>query len=102
MSTHQLSPKQVAMARKSLHFILQGVTSVGNGPISIAVGCDEATICRMRPEKFEQFAQILAFLGLKIVPSEMRCFNEKDVAAYMHMASRYMEFINGVDQLVEE
>ena len=53
----------------------------------------------MKAEKFQQFAEIVAVLDLKIVPREMRCFNERDIAAYLHMAKRYMELIEGVDQL---
>ena len=102
MSTTRLSQEQVVRARKNLHFILQRVTSVGNAPIALAVGCDEATISRMRPEKFEQFAQILAVLGLKVVPSEMRCFNERDIEAILHQAKRWMEHVQHVDQLDEE
>ncbi len=101
MTTTQLSPEQATRARKNLHFILQRVTSVGNAPIALAVGCDEATISRMRPEKFEQFAQILAVLDLKVVPSEMRCFNERDIEMFIHGSKRWMEHVQGLDQLEE-
>ena len=101
MSTTQLSPEQTARARKNLHFILQRVTSVGNAPVALAIGCDEATVSRMRPEKFEQFAQILAVLGLKVVPSEMRCFNERDIEMFIHGSKRWMEHVQGLDQLEE-
>ncbi|MGH8381766.1 MAG: CII family transcriptional regulator [Pseudomonas sp.] len=101
MSTTALNPEQAARARKNLHFILQRVTSVGNAPIALAIGCDEATVSRMRPEKFEQFAQILAVLGLKVVPSEMRCFNERDIEMFIHGSKRWMEHVQGLDQLEE-
>lgn len=101
MATPKLSHEQTARARKNLHFILQRVNSVGNGPIALAVDCDEATISRMKPDKFEQFSQILAVLDLKIVPAEMRCFNEHDIAMFIHGSKRWMEHIQGVDQLEE-
>lgn len=100
--TTQLSPEQATRARKNLHFILQRVTSVGNAPVALAVGCDEATISRMKPEKFQQFAEILAVLDLKIVPMEMRCFNQRDIEAILHQAKRWMEHVQHVDQLDEE
>ncbi|MNH40877.1 hypothetical protein D3C76_1654860 [compost metagenome] len=55
----------------------------------------------MRPEKFEQFAQILAVLDLKVVPSEMRCFNERDIEMFIHGSKRWMEHVQGLDQLEE-
>lgn len=102
MSTTQLSPDQTARARKNLHFILQRVTSVGNAPIAFAVGCDEATVSRMKPEKFEQFCQILAVLDLKVVPKAMQCFDKRDIETLLHQAKRYMDLIQNVDQLQEE
>ncbi|WP_288079007.1 CII family transcriptional regulator [Pseudomonas sp.] len=102
MSANQLSQEQAVRARKNYHFIVQKLASVGNAPVAFAVGCDEATISRMKPEKFEQFAQILAVLDLKIVPAEMRCFNERDIEMFIHGSKRWMEHIQGVDQLEGE
>lgn len=99
MPTPLLSPEQQERAHKNLAQIMRRLASVGNGPVALAVGCDEATVSRMKAEKFQQFAEIVAVLDLKIVPREMRCFNERDIAAYLHMAKRYMELIEGVDQL---
>ncbi|MOA58604.1 hypothetical protein D3C78_1830270 [compost metagenome] len=56
----------------------------------------------MKPEKFQQFAEILAVLDLKIVPMEMRCFNQRDIEAILHQAKRWMEHVQHVDQLDEE
>jgi hypothetical protein len=81
---------------------MQALASVGNAPVAFAVGCDEATISRMKPEKFEQFCQILAVLGLKVVPNNMRCFDVRDIEAILYQAKRWMEHIQGVDQLEED
>ncbi|WP_338576276.1 CII family transcriptional regulator [Pseudomonas canadensis] len=102
MSTSPLSQEQTVRARKNYSVLMQHLASVGNAPVALAVGCDEATISRMKPEKFEQFCQILAVLGLKVVPSEMRCFNERDIEMFIHGSKRWMEHIQGVDQLQEE
>lgn len=99
MSTEQLSQEQVVRARKNYSVLMQRLASIGNAPVAVAVGCDEATISRMKPEKFQQFADILAVLGLKIVPKEMKCFHERDIETILHQAKRYMEHIQGVDQL---
>ncbi|WKL53103.1 CII family transcriptional regulator [Pseudomonas kielensis] len=102
MSTSPLSQEQTVRARKNNAVLMQRLASVGNAPVALAVGCDEATISRMKPEKFEQFAQILAVLDLKIVPTHMRCFNERDIEAILYQAKRWMEHIQHVDQLEED
>lgn len=99
MSTDQLSQDQAVRARKNNSVLMRALASVGNGPVALAVGCDEATISRMKPEKFEQFCQILAVLDLKVVPSDMRCFNERDIETILHQAKRWMEHVQGIDQL---
>ncbi|WP_236209031.1 CII family transcriptional regulator [Pseudomonas tohonis] len=99
MSTEQLSQEQVVRARKNYSVLMQRLASVGNGPVALAVGCDEATISRMRPEKFEQFCQILSVLDLKVVPKEMQCFDKRDIETLLHQAKRYMDLIQGVEQL---
>ncbi|NVZ77135.1 transcriptional regulator [Pseudomonas gingeri] len=102
MPTSPLSQEQTVRARKNYSVLMQHLASVGNAPVALAVGCDEATISRMKPEKFEQFCQILAVLGLKIVPTNMRCFDVRDIEAILYQAKRRMEHIQGVDQLQEE
>ena len=99
MSTQTLSQDETARARKNYAVLMQRLASTGNAPVALAVGCDEATISRMKPEKFEQFCQILAVLDLKVVPKETRCFNERDIEAILYQAKRWMEHVQGVDQL---
>lgn len=99
MSTGILSQEQAVRARKNYAVLMQRLASIGNAPVALAVGCDEATISRMKPEKFEQFAEILSVLDLKIVPTQMRCFNERDIETILHQAKRWMEHVQGVDQL---
>ncbi|EKT4522772.1 transcriptional regulator [Pseudomonas putida] len=102
MSTTQLSQDQLVRSRKNMAVLMQRLASVGNAPVALAVGCDEATISRMKPEKFQQFSEILAVLDLKIVPTEMRCFNQRDIEAILHQAKRWMEHVQHVDQLDDE
>ncbi|MBO2926674.1 transcriptional regulator [Pseudomonas otitidis] len=99
MSTERLSQDQAVRSRKNYSVLMRALASVGNAPVALAVGCDEATISRMKPEKFEQFCQILAVLNLKVVPNDMRCFNERDIETILHQAKRWMEHVQGIDQL---
>ncbi|MDG9784661.1 CII family transcriptional regulator [Metapseudomonas otitidis] len=94
-----MSQDQAVRSRKNYSVLMRALASVGNAPVALAVGCDEATISRMKPEKFEQFCQILAVLNLKVVPNDMRCFNERDIETILHQAKRWMEHVQGIDQL---
>ena len=51
MSTSPLNQEQTVRARKNNAVLMQRLASVGNAPVAFAVGCDEATISRMKPEK---------------------------------------------------
>lgn len=99
MSTSTLSPEQAERARKNYSQIMQRLGSVGNAAVAAAVGVDESTISRMKPEKFQEFSQILAVLDLKIVPTKARCFNEKEIEAIFQMAKMRMEHLEGIHQL---
>ncbi len=99
MSTTKLSPEQDARARKNYQQLMQKLASVGNLAVAEAIGVDESTISRMKPEKFQEFARILAVLDLKIVPNEMKCFDEKEIGAILQLARSRMVEIESVDQL---
>ncbi|WP_454869466.1 CII family transcriptional regulator [Pseudomonas gorinensis] len=99
MATNQLSQDQTVRARKNYR---AEACIDGMCPWRLQWVATRPTISRMKPEKFEQFAQILAVLDLKIVPNEMRCFNERDIEMLIHASKRWMEHIHGVDQLQEE
>ena len=99
MSTSKLSPDQDARARKNYSYLMQKLASVGNLAVAEAVGVDESTISRMKPEKFQEFARILAVLDLKVVPNEMKCFDEKEIGAILQLARSRMVDIESVEQL---
>ncbi len=99
MSTNKLSPDQDARARKNYSYLMQKLASVGNLAVAEAVGVDESTISRMKPEKFQEFARILAVLDLKVVPNEMKCFDEKEIGAILQLARSRMVDIESVEQL---
>lgn len=90
------------MARKNYSEILNRLASIGNLPVALAMGKDESTVSRWKPEKYEEMCQILAAMDLKVVPKDMRCFNKSDIAAIFHQAKRWMEHVQHVDQLEED
>ncbi|MBO3274148.1 CII family transcriptional regulator [Pseudomonas schmalbachii] len=102
MSPQVLNPEQTARANRNNALIMRRLASVGNAPVALAVGCDESTISRMKCEKFLEFARILAVLDLKVVPIDMRCFNERDIETILHQARRWMEHVQHIDQLSDQ
>ncbi|MDD1981128.1 MULTISPECIES: CII family transcriptional regulator [Pseudomonas] len=99
MATSKLSPEQDARARKNYGQLMQKLASVGNLAVAEAIGVDESTISRMKPEKFQEFAKILAVLDLKIIPNEMKSFDEKEIAALLQLARSRMAEIESIEQL---
>ena len=87
-------------ARKNEQAILQRLSSVGQATVAAAVKVDESTISRMKGDgKLTQFAEILAELGLKVVPETMRVFDPKDIDALLHLAKRRMDQIVSAEEL---
>jgi hypothetical protein len=99
MPTPKLSHEQAERSRKNYSVLLQRLASIGGAPVARAMDCDEATISRLKPEKLVYLCDLIAVLDLKVVPTDARCFRERDIAAYLHMAKLHMEQIEGVHQL---
>lgn len=99
MAAPQLTQDQALKARKSLAILMQRLASVGNAATALAAGCDEATISRMKNEKFEQLCQILTALDLKVVPDSMKCFDEKTVEVLLYGHQQWMKSIESPQQL---
>lgn len=53
----------------------------------------------MKDGEIDRFAKILAVLGLKIVPTSMKCFNPRDVEHLIYCQQRYAEMIVSPQQL---
>lgn len=87
-------------ARKNEQAVLHRLSSVGQATVAEAVRVDESTISRMKSDgKIQQFALILAELGLKVVPETMRVFDPKDIDALLHLAKRRMDQIVSAEEL---
>lgn len=99
---NKLSETQEERARKNNTIILQRLASVGNKPVAHALGCDESTISRMRAEKIQELATMLAVLDLKVVPVDMRCFKQSDVEFFMYGSKKWHERLQSADDLWDD
>lgn len=96
-------------ARKNLALILTRLSSAGQARAAEACGVSESTVSKMKTPQGEQklsdlelLARLLAFLGLKVVPIEMRCFNPQQIGAVLALAKAHLAKIDGPDQLLWE
>lgn len=63
----------------------------------------ESTISRHISEgHLERSIRILAEVGLKVVPAEMKCFNPKDIDAILHQAKCWLAHVESSEQLWEQ
>lgn len=101
-STGTESAKQDGLARKFETLILQRLASVGQRPVADALNTSESTISRMKESDIRRFCQMLAVLGVKCVPADVRCFNPKDVEVLLHGHRRWTEHLQSIEQLWDD
>lgn len=95
-----VSPTPAERARKSHIVILRALQESGRQvAIASATGVSESTISRFKSEQAEQFCQILAHAGLKVVPVEMQCFAPDHVQALLTLARSHLHTIQTPEQL---
>lgn len=93
-----LNPVPDETARKIVKEIFQRLSSMGQVHVAEAIGASEATVSRMK-EQVPQFAGMLSKLGLKVVPVEMRCYDEKTLASILQLAQQRMAQLQTPQQL---
>lgn len=76
-------------SRKTFRSIFQRVTERGQVHAAGAIGTSEATVSRM-VSQLEQFAGLLTFAGLKVVPSEMQCYRPDYIDSLKAMAREHL------------
>lgn len=80
------SSEPTEMARKNLSALLHRLSSVGQNTLAQGLGCSEPTVSRMKDKEFPDIAKMLAVLGLKAVPIEMKCYRPDAIEAIFTLA----------------
>lgn len=96
-----LSPPTDENARKIAQTIFQALSRVGQNHVAQALGVSDATISRMKDD-LPRAAGMLSILGLKVVPSTMKCYEEKTLAAVLELAHQRMAQLSSVQQLQQD
>lgn len=97
-----MNPLSSASAERSRKFhtlALQRVASVGQNHIATQLQVSEATVSRFVSADLERACQVLAALGLKVVPQDMKCYPKDEIDAIFTLARASMNRIGGVEQL---
>ncbi len=67
--------------------------------LASGMGVSESTISRFKNDQLETFCQMVAHLGLKVVPAEMQCFPADRIQALLTLSKAHLEQISQADQL---
>lgn len=96
-----LSPTPPESARKIATLILQSLAKVGQNEVAQVLNTSDSTVSRLKGD-VPHFAGMLAHLGLKVVPVEMRCYDEKTLASILELARQRMAQLQTPQQLAQD
>jgi hypothetical protein len=96
-----LSPPPDERARKIVKLIFQRLSSAGQNTVAQGLGVSEATVSRMK-EEAPRFAAMFSLLGLKVVPAEMKCYDEATLASILQLAQQRMAQLQTPQQLAND
>jgi hypothetical protein len=87
-------------SRKNEALILNRLAAAGQVHAAAAIGVHESTINKMKEKgDFERTALFLAFLGLKVVPIEMKCYDPVQMDAIFALAKSRLNTMESASQL---
>lgn len=88
-----------ARSSKNESIILQRLGEEGQVHAANALNVDESTISRMK-SKMGEFADLLAFLNLKVVPDVWVCMDKETVRVLKHGHQQWTEMIEKQEELL--
>lgn len=98
MAALSLTPEE--RARKAVSIVLQRLSPDGTqSKLAISLGVSESTISRTK-EHLDAVMRLIAQLGLKVVPAEMRCYSARELDAMFVLAKANMNRADSVDDVL--
>lgn len=94
-----VSAEVTERSRKYLSLALQRIASVGQKTIADQLETSESTVSRFVSGDLERACQLLAAIGLKVVPRELRCYAEQEIEAIFTLAKASMVRMDGAKHL---
>jgi hypothetical protein len=87
-------------ARKATSTVLQRLAPEGTQRnLAQAWGVSESTVSRLK-EQIEPVMRLVAQLGLKVVPAEMKCYSPRELDAMFVLAKANMNRAESVDDVL--
>lgn len=86
-------------SRKFHSLFLQRLASTGQVGVADQLGVSESTISRCVKDDIERVCQMLAAVGLKVVPAEMQCYPKEEIEAIFTLAKASMNRFDTVEKL---
>jgi adenylosuccinate lyase len=97
--TQPVSVTTVERARKYFALAFQRISSVGQNKIAEQIKTSEATVSRFVQKDLEMACQVLAEVGLKVVPVDMKCFPQDQIEAIFALAKARMQEMDSAEKL---
>lgn len=94
-----VSAAVVERARKFHSLALQRVASVGQNEIAEQLQVSEATVSRFVSADLERWCQVMSIIGLKVVPTDMKCYPKDQIEAIFTLARASMNRVDDIEQL---
>jgi hypothetical protein len=98
-----VSPEIEERARKNHSILLNRLGKTGQKNVGDGVGLSEASISKMKDKgDFERFGKMIALMGLKVVPVEMKVVDMNQMEAVLTLAKKYMALMESSEKLTFE
>ena len=94
-----LSAECQEKSRRYHSLVLQRVTNIGQGYVAEQIGLSVPTVSRFFADDLERACQVLAALGLKVVPGDMKCYPAEEIEAIFTLARTSMNKMGSVEKL---
>jgi hypothetical protein len=97
------SPTPVERARKAHVTVLRALQEPGRQvALATAMGVSESTVSRFKSDQLEQLCTLISHLGLKIVPAEFQCVDQRTFAAFQILWEKAMSQTSAAKLIFED
>ncbi len=96
-----VSPTPPENARKIASTIFQALSRTGQNQVAQALGTSDSSVSRLK-DQVPQIAGMLDCLGLKVVPREMRCYDERTLSSILELARQRMDQLKSAQHLAQD
>lgn len=101
-STTRLSDEQLAWSRNMQTQVLQAIDKDGQAELAKAIGIDSSTVSRLKEHHLATLCKMMAVLGLKVVPANMKCYDAAKMDILFKLAKDNFQRLEEVDDFFHD